>query len=232
MNKEEFINLFAKYQISISSLTYEELLSFMRKTLEVNEKFNLTAIKDENSFIEKMLLDSGLVISSIDLSNKKVIDVGTGAGFPGLVLYILNKDIKMTLLDSISKKINHLKNYCEGKGYKVETICDRAENYASKHKEVFDYALARAVAPLRVLLEIIIPLVKVNGHFIALKGPGYEEEIMESSKAFKKLDCEVNKVNSYTLPNGEQRFIIFIKKNKTTNKKYPREYKLIKELPL
>ena len=232
MNKELFLETLAKNNIACSSETYDELVLFMKKTLEVNEQFNLTAIKDEDSFMEKMILDSSLASLPFDFSNKKIIDVGTGAGFPGLVLYILNKNIHMTLLDSTAKKINHLKNYCLEKKYDVKTICDRAENYSRAHNEEYDFATARAVAHLSILLELIIPLLKVNGYFIALKGPGVEEEIKESEKAFKKLGCVLENNISYSLPSGEKRNLVIVKKLSKTNKKYPRTYDQIKKLPL
>ena len=139
----------------------------------------------------------------------------------------------LTLLDSTSKKINYLNQYCLKNNYRVDTICDRIEEYAKKHIEQYDFAYARAVASLNVLLEIISPLLKVGGTFVALKGKDAEEEIKASANALKKLNLEVTNVINETLPESqEKRTIIHIKKVKSTPRKYPREYSVIKRLPL
>ena len=223
----------AKRDIQCDEKTIEELVSFMKYILEWNERFNLTAIKDEDSFLEKMIFDSAIALTDLDLSNKKVLDVGTGAGFPGVVLYLLNKKTDITLLDSTAKKINLLKDYASNNGYKYDTIIARAEEYARDNREKYDYVFARAVAPLNILLELCMPLLKIGGTFIALKGPGAEEEIEQSQSALKKLNGRVCKIIVDELPESlETRNIVYIAKEKETNKKYPRDYKDIKKLPL
>ncbi|MCR5505715.1 MAG: 16S rRNA (guanine(527)-N(7))-methyltransferase RsmG [Bacilli bacterium] len=231
MNKEQLINELLLRGINPSSKQVDELFHLMQVTLETNEKFNLTAIKEEGAFLEKMIFDSAIAMQDLDLSDKKVIDIGTGAGFPGLVLYIFNPQMHLTLLDSTNKKIDYLAGFCGENQYDINCVCSRAEEY--QHREEYDYAFARAVASLNILLELIIPMVKVGGHFIALKGQGFEEEIKASQGAMKKLGCHLEKIIEDTLPEcDEQRVMIYIVKDKETHKKYPRSYADIKKLPL
>lgn len=233
MTKEILLNELNKIGVSCNESQLNLLIEFMHSTLSENEKFNLTAIKDEKQFIEKMILDSALMLSGFSLENKSIIDIGTGAGFPGMVLRILSPDAHITLLDSTKKKIDYLIGFAKEHNLNVKGVSDRAEDYARKNREQFDYATARAVASLPILLEIIVPLLKVGGMFIALKGPGFEEEIRYSKEALRKLNCEIDHINEFTLPEcKEQRAIIFIKKMKETNKKYPRQYNEIKRQPL
>lgn len=231
MNKETLVNELALRGIKVSDTQLESLINLMKDTLTTNEKFNLTAIKDEEVFLEKMIFDSAIALQELDLTDKKVIDVGTGAGFPGLVLYILNPNINLTLLDSTKKKIDYLDNYCKDHKFKVNCVSYRAEEYPKR--EEYDYAFARAVASLNILLELIIPMLKVGGTFIALKGMGFEQEIIDSEKALKKLNCHLVKIVEDELPDSkEKRVMIYIQKDKETNKKYPRSYADIKKLPL
>ena len=214
----------------------EQLLlldKFMKSTLETNEKFNLTAITDPEQFVEKMIFDSALALYTLDLDEKTIIDVGTGAGFPGMVLKILKPACEMTLLDSTAKKINHLKEFSLENSIEVNGVSARVEDYARDNREKFDFACARAVAPLNILLETITPLLKVGGTFLALKGQGFEDEIAFSNEALRKLNCHVEKVLEFELPESkENRYIIHIVKDKETNKKYPRQYSDIKRQPL
>ena len=233
MNKKTLLEELNKRDISCNEETAIKLEAFMKHILMWNEKFNLTAIKDEEAFMEKMIFDSAIGLTDLDLSNKKVLDIGTGAGFPGVVLYLLNPEMDITLLDSTAKKINLLKDYANENGYKYQTVVARAEEYAKANREKYDYVFARAVAPLNILLELALPLLKVGGTFIALKGPGVEQEIEESQNALKKLNARVGKIIVDELPESlESRNIVYIIKDKETNKKYPRDYKDIKKLPL
>ena len=233
MNKQKLLEELNKRDIPCNEETANKLEAFMKHILMWNEKFNLTAIKDEEAFMEKMIFDSAIGLTDLDLSNKRVLDIGTGAGFPGVVLYLLNSEMDITLLDSTAKKINLLKDYANEYGYKYQTVVARAEDYAKANREKYDYVFARAVAPLNILLELALPLLKVGGTFIALKGPGVEEEIAESQNALKKLNARVGKIIVDELPESlESRNIVYIIKDKETNKKYPRDYKDIKKLPL
>ena len=233
MNKDQLILELQKREIGCTELQALQLEKYMHHILSWNERFNLTAIKDEESFMEKMIFDSAIALTDLDLTDKKVIDIGTGAGFPGVVIYLLNPKANLTLLDSTNKKIELLKAYAKENDLHYEAVTARAEEYAREHREEFDYVFARAVAPLNILLELCIPLLKVGGSFIAMKGPGLEEELEQCSNALKKLNCHIHKVIEDELPETlEKRNLIYITKDKPTHNKYPREYKDIKKLPL
>lgn len=233
MDKIEFVGQLNSFNIQCDSKQVDMLFKLLDDTLITNEKFNLTAIKDREQFLEKMILDSAIALIDLDLKNKKAIDIGTGAGFPGMVLKILEPEVNMTLLDSTNKKIEHLKNLSSKYGLNNNCVCDRAEAFARKNIEVYDYAFARAVSSLNILIELIAPLLKVDGYFIALKGPNIEQEISDSKAGFKKLGLKVEKTLKYILPiSKEERNIVWIKKVSKTDSKYPREYNQIKKRPL
>ena len=233
MNREQLAVNLLNQNIKFDDETIDLLFSYMDYTLETNEKFNLTAITDRDEFVEKMIYDSALVLSHNDLSNKIVIDVGTGAGYPGMVLRILEPNANISLLDSTKKKIDFIDVFAKANKLNTNLIVDRAESYSRKHIEEYDVSVARAVAPLNILLEIITPLLKVGGEFIALKGANYQEEIDQSKKALSKLNMEISNIEEFELPESkEKRVLIHIKKTKTTNKKYPRDYSEIKKQPL
>ena len=233
MNKESLFKAFEEYEISCDQSQLDLLFALMKSTLEANEKFNLTAITDEEVFAEKMIFDCALMLHDFDLENGSYIDIGTGAGFPGMVVRILSKDAKVTLLDSTKKKIDYLNDFAKEHNLKVTCVSERAEDFARNNREKYDFASARAVSALPILLEITIPLLKVGGTFIALKGADYEAEINTSQNAFKKLGCHIEHIYEVTLPKSqEKRAIIYIKKDKETNKKYPRQYNEIKRQTL
>jgi len=233
MTKEELV-LYVNQNISpMNPSTFEKLEALMDSTLKTNEKFNLTAIKEEEFFRELMIYDSLLPIKYFDFKDKKVVDVGTGAGFPGLPLAICTKG-QYTLIDSTQKKIDYINDYIKKNKFKnVTAISGRAEDIVKNKRDMFDFAIARAVASLNVLLELTVPFLKVGGSFIALKGSSYEKEIFEARMAIKGLNVEITNVYVETLPlTKEVRSIIEFKKIKPTSKKYPRIYKDIKEKPL
>ncbi len=223
MTKQELIVELEK--LNFDSSKVDKLEEYMLATLKANESFNLTAIKDENKFRELMILDSAYPLKYFDFTNKKVIDIGTGAGYPGMVLATLSKG-EFTLLDSTKKKIDFISNYSTEHGYfNVNTVVERAENYAKNHREEYDFAVARAVSDLKVLLELVLPLLKVGGYFIALKGLKGMDELKSSKKMLEKLGGEVYLTDEYELPESkEKRINIIIKKIKKTNLKYPRPY--------
>lgn len=226
MTKEQLAFELTKFNLDASKV--DMLEDFMKATLKANESFNLTAIKDEDKFRELMILDSVYPLKYFDFTNKKVIDIGTGAGYPGMILATLSNG-EFTLLDSTRKKIDFISNYATEHGYfHVKGVSDRAENYARNHREEYDYAVARAVSELNILVELILPLLKVGGHFIALKGSKGLDELKSSKKTLEKLGGEVVKIDEYELPEShENRVNIIIKKIKETPRKYPREYSQI-----
>ena len=226
MTKEELILELQKLNLDASKI--DQLEDFMHATLKANESFNLTAIKEEKKFRELMILDSAFALKYFDFNGKKVIDVGTGAGYPGMVLATLSNG-EFTLLDSTNKKIEFINNYAlEHVYFNVKTTADRAECYAKKHREEFDFAVARAVSELPILLELILPLLKVGGYFIALKGSKGHNELKSSKKALEKIGGEVTQIDEYELPESHERRVnIIIRKIKETPNKYPREYSQI-----
>ena len=169
-------------------------------------------------------------------NNSKIIDVGTGAGFPGLPLKIVNDTLNLTLVDSLNKRINFLNEVKNKLGLKnVETIHGRAEDVGidNKYREKYDFAVSRAVAELRILVEYLLPLVKVGGKVIAMKGPNVDEEVENAKKAIKLLGGEIEKIESFKLGDTDnERTVIIIKKIKNTELKYPRKAGIPKKSPL
>ena len=193
---------------------------------------NLTAITDYEGVFIKHFYDS-LLLTEITKDFDNLVDVGSGAGFPGMVLKILRPSADVTLLDSTKKKIDHLNELSSKYNLKISGISERAEVFARKNEEKFDYAFARAVSSLNILLELIAPILKVGGKFVALKGKNVDVEIKEANNALKILGLEITKINNFTLPiSKEERNIVLIKKIKPTSSKYPREYNQIKKRPL
>ncbi|MDD7735413.1 MAG: 16S rRNA (guanine(527)-N(7))-methyltransferase RsmG [Bacillales bacterium] len=234
MLESEFISYLKENGLRLSSHQLEQLNLYQRLLKSKNEVMNLTSIVEKEEVFEKHFLDSLLFSFGEDFNNKKGIDVGTGAGFPGLVLAISYPNFKVTLLEPLNKRCLFLKEVVDKlKLDNVEIVNARAEDYCKDHMEEFDYAFARAVSSLSILLEIIIPLVKVNGYFIALKGKKFQEEINENQNALKELNCHVEKVKESFLPSEKDvRGNIFFKKDQKTSKKYPRNFSQIKKRPL
>ena len=227
MNIIELKEHLTRKNISFSEEQITKLVEYMNYILKTNESINLTAITDVDSFIDKMIYDSALPLTMLDFTDKKVVDVGTGAGFPGTVIKTLT-NCDMTLLDSTRKKLDVIGDFYKD----INLVNDRVENFALSNRESYDIAIARAVAPLNVLLELIIPIIKVNGYFIAMKSLNYENEINDSLDALKKLNCHIVEIKEETLQCGEDRFNILIQKDAPTNKKYPRNFADIKNKPL
>ena len=226
MNQDRFILELSKLNINITDLQLKQLERYYELLVEYNKVMNLTGITDKEEVYLKHFYDSLTIAKVIDLNNYETLcDIGTGAGFPGLVIKILFPHLKITLLDSLNKRLNFLNIVIKELNLKdIETVHARAEEYKKK----FDITVARAVAPLNILLEYCIPLTKVNGYFIAMKGKNEE-----ASNALLKLNSEIIETNSFLLPiENSNRTIIKIKKIKEIDKKYPRKYSEIKKNPL
>ena len=209
------------------------LWDFMHHVLETNEKFNLTAIKDEESFVEKMIFDSALLLNNQTFEGVEILDIGSGAGFPSVVVSILSPNTHLVALDATAKKVNFVKEYAEANNLNLSTVCARVEDYAKDNREKYMVVTARAVASLRILLELAMPLLKVGGVLIAMKGPGFEEEIAEAKCALNKLRYKVDYIYEDQLPESkETRSFIYVRKIGETPKKYPRTYGEIKNQPL
>ncbi len=215
-------DLFKKYEIDLPSEVYDKLEIYADFLVKYNENVNLTAITDGREIFVKHFLDSILLLKYVDIpSNSSIIDVGTGAGFPSVPMKIYRPDLKITLLDSLNKRINFLQQLCEMTQIDAEFIHGRAEDYGkeSQYREKFDFSCARAVANLSVLSEYCIPFVKIGGYFISMKGPN--EIIDESNKAVELLGGKIKSDIQYSLENDTRR-IIAIEKISQTPTKYPR----------
>lgn len=234
MNIERFIQELKKINIEITEEQLKQLNTYYEMLIEYNKVMNLTGIIEKEQVYLKHFYDSATIIKVIDLTKEETLcDIGTGAGFPGLVLKILFPNLKITLVDSLNKRINFLNEVIKELNLKnIEAIHDRAEEYAHKNIEKFDIVTSRAVAPLNILLEYSIPMVKQNKYFIAYKG-NIEEELNQSEKALKILNSKIEKQEIFNLPIEESiRTIIKIKKTNRTEKKYPRKNAEIKKKPL
>ena len=202
--------------------------------VEKNKVMNLTAITDPADIATLHFLDCAVLLMLEDLADKDVADVGTGAGFPGMPLRILEPKVRMTLLDSLNKRIDFLKEVCADLGLDdVNCVHARAEEFAAEHRESFDIVTSRAVANLQVLCELCLPLVKVGGTFLAMKSVDSSDELWAAEPAIEILGGKVDRTVDYTIPctNVSHR-LIFIKKVQKTDKKYPRPFAKIKKAPL
>lgn len=224
------------YKIKLSDTQYEQLEQYYKLLVEWNEKINLTAITDEQGVAVKHFADCLSYFNYIDVpQGASIIDVGTGAGFPGVVLKIARPDIKLTLLDSLNKRLVFLQDVLDKTGTEADLVHSRAEDGAKKseHREQYDFAVSRAVAQLNVLAEYCLGYVKKNGKFIALKGPNADEEIINAEKALNTLGGKLINKYSFDLPmDGGKRNILEIRKIKSTPQKYPRNSSKIKATPL
>ena len=201
---------------------------------EMNRVMNLTAISGEEDVARLHFLDCAALLGLADFTGKRVIDVGTGAGFPGLALKIACPAMELTLLDSLDKRINFLKNTCQKLGFDdVTCIHSRAEEIPAGFRQGFDFALSRAVARLNLLCELCLPYVKKGGAFIAMKGSDLEEELAEAQRCIRTLGGQVEKKIDYTIPGTDvTHSALIIRKVADTPAKYPRRWAQIKKSPL
>lgn len=215
-------------KITVSSDALKQFEQLKSLLIEWNEKINLTAITESAEVDIKHFLDSATCLATGYIKDgAEVIDVGTGAGFPGVPVKILNESLNVTLLDSLNKRIKYLEDVVNKLELKnVKLIHSRAEDGGSNklYREKYDVALSRAVAAMNVLCEYCLPFVKVGGYFICQKGPSYKEELENAAKAIEILGGRVKEVKGYTLPNTDiTHYIIIIEKVKETPTKYPRK---------
>ncbi len=224
--------LFSQYGITISLRQAEQFEKYTKFLIEENEKYNLTAITDEKEIVVKHFIDSCLPYNEIAL-NAKVIDVGTGAGFPGVPLKILRDDLKLTLVDSLQKRVGFLEQLMQILGINdVRCVHARAEDYVKEGREKFDYAISRAVASMPTLCEYLIPYVKVGGKVLMYKGQKGNEELAMAKNAITLLGGQYEKTLNFDLNENGARNIYIIKKIKLTDKKFPRGKNLPKIKPI
>lgn len=234
MNKEEFINEVNKLGISLDKEKLDKLDKYYELLIEWNNKINLTRVTQKEEVYLKHFYDSLTLIKAYDLNKKiSVCDIGTGAGFPGIVLKIIFENLNITLVDALNKRIIFLNDVIEKLELKnIQAIHSRAEDFSKNNRESFDLVVSRAVSRLNILDELCIPLVKINGYFIPMKA-NIEGELEEAIKGIVKLGAEKEEVISFYLPKEESiRNLIKIKKYKKTDTKYPRDFDKIKKNPL
>lgn len=233
--KKIFLKLANKININLTENQIEKFYQYMKILLEWNKKINLTAITDENEIILKHFVDSLTVLKYIN-ENDRIIDVGTGAGFPGIPIAIMMPNVKITLLDSLNKRINFLNEVIKELDLKnVETIHSRSEDCGKDilYREKYDISIARAVANLSTLSEYLLPFVKIGGKMICMKGSEIEEELKNAEYAIKELGGEFVLKDEFELPDSDiKRNIIIVKKVKYTPKIYPRKAGLPSKEPL
>ncbi len=230
MEEKEFkkimINNLKELNIELTDFQLKQFYEYMNILIKWNKVMNLTRITEPKEIIIKHFIDSLTILDNIN-ENSSVIDVGTGAGFPGIPIKIAFPDTKIILLDSLNKRIKFLNEVIEKLQLKdINTIHGRAEDYGKEknHREKYDIAVARAVAPLNVLLEYLMPFIKIGGKCICMKGLNSEGEILESKNAIKILGGESIKTKDFYIPNTDiKRRIILVDKIKQTNIKYPRK---------
>ena len=211
--------------------TADKLCAFGEAVVKQNEVMNLTAITEPEAVAKLHLLDSLTVLTVADLKGKSVVDVGCGAGFPGVPVAIACPDARVTLLDSLGKRMNWLETVLPQLGVRARCVTARAEEAVKDHREKFDFATSRAVARLNILLELTAPYVRVGGAVIALKGSAAREELAEAKNAVKKLGLKVEEIRDFAF-DGATHSVILLRKVASTPAQYPRRYAKIKQAPL
>ena len=222
-----------EYGISVDENAPNRLDRFAQLLVEWNKVMNLTGITDPDEIVVKHFVDCLMLLKYVDFKDgASLIDVGTGAGFPAMPLLMAKPELKVTFLDSLNKRLNFIATVLEENELDGNLVHDRAEVLSkdAQYREAFDYATARAVAPMNVLCEYCLPYVKVGGAFVAMKGP--DDDVTSAQNAIKELGGEIIDNFSYKLPNGDGRTIIVVKKISHTPTKYPRNSKKITTKPL
>ena len=217
--------------LSLSDEIQDTLCAFGRAMVKQNEVMNLTGITEDEAVAKLHLLDSLTVLSSADLSGKSLIDVGCGAGFPGVPLAIACPDARITLLDSLGKRMKWLETVLPELGIAAECVTARAEEAVATRRDCYDYATSRAVARLNILLELTAPYVKVGGAVLAMKGAAAKEELAECANAIKKLGLKLECVKEFPI-DGTAHAVIVLRKVAPTPPRYPRRFAQIKKSPL
>ena len=217
--------------LELSGETAKQLCAFGEAVVKQNEVMNLTAITQPDQVAKLHLLDSLSVLKTADLQGKRLIDVGCGAGFPGVPVKIACPEAQVTLLDSLGKRMAWLEEILPQLGVEAECITARAEEFAAKRRETYDYATSRAVARLNILLELTAPFVKVGGAVLAMKRSAAREELEEAKSAISKLGLKLETVADFPV-DGTAHSVIVLRKVKPTPAQYPRRYAKIKQSPL
>lgn len=209
----------------------ERLCAFAEAMIEKNQVMNLTAITEPVAVAKLHLLDSLTVLSTVDIAGKSLIDVGCGAGFPGVPLAIACPEAKVTLLDSLGKRIKWLEELLPQLGVNAKCVIARAEEAVADCREQYDFATSRAVARLNILLELTAPFVKVGGAVVAMKGAAAQQELEEAKNAVRRLGLKVEKMEKFSV-DGADHWVMVFRKVAPTPTQYPRRYAKIKQSPL
>ena len=217
--------------LSLTEETADKLCAFGGAVIKQNEVMNLTAITEPTAVAKLHLLDSLTVLCVADVKGKSIIDVGCGAGCPGVPTAIACQDARVTLLDSLGKRMNWLEPILPQLGIRARCITARAEEAVADHREKFDFATSRAVARLNILLELTAPYVRVGGAVLALKGSAARDELEEAKSAVKKLGLKVEEIRDFCI-DGATHSVIVLRKIAHTPPQYPRRYAKIKQAPL
>ena len=217
--------------LDLSETTCDTLCAFGAAVVEQNKVMNLTAITEPDQVAKLHLLDSLSILAVKDLKGKKIVDVGCGAGFPGVPVKIACPEAELTLLDSLGKRMNWLETILPQLGVEAKCVTARAEEAVAAVRESYDVATSRAVARLNILLELTAPFVKVGGYVLAMKGTAAKEELEEAKKAIKTLGLKLEEVREFPV-DGTAHTVIVLKKVSPTPTKFPRRYAKIKQAPL
>ena len=217
--------------LDLTAQTQKTLCAFGEAVIRQNEVMNLTAITEPEQVAKLHLLDSLTVLTLADLRGKRVIDIGCGAGFPGVPLKIACPEMDLTLLDSLGKRMTWLEGVLPTLGVSAQCVTARAEEAVVKQRECFDYATSRAVARLNILLELCAPYVKVGGAVLAMKGTAAQEELQEAKNAIRRLGLKLETVREFPW-DGTAHTVIVLRKVAPTPPQYPRRYSKIKQMPL
>ena len=233
MNKNDFINELNKIGVILSEYQLNQLDKYYNMLVEYNKNINLTAITEYNQVLLKHFYDSLTLTKAIELTTQKVCDIGTGAGFPGIVLKIAYPDLEITLVESLTKRCVFLNEVIKELDLKnIKVVNQRAEEFSQNNIEYFDIITSRAVAKLNILLELSIKSLKIGGYYVALKA-NVDEEIKSISTCLTKLNASLESITTFNLPiDNSLRNIIKIKKDGPTPPSYPRRYNEIKKRPL
>ena len=232
--KESLLSAAAAFGIELTAGQAEQFNTYADLLVEWNKVMNLTAITEPEDIVMKHFVDSLLLFNAYDVpENATLIDVGTGAGFPGLPVKIFRPDVRVTLLDSLQKRLNFLEAVSNTAGCETKRVHARAEDAGREPalRESYDVACARAVAAMPNLCDYCLPFVKKGGVFIAMKGPGLDEELVAAERALRILGGKLESTHSFTLPDGSERKIAVIRKTKPTPPNYPRPAAKMKKQP-
>lgn len=234
MKVNEFVEKIKEKGLELSEKQLNQFDKYLKLIQEWNEKMNLTSITDDEAVYEKHFYDCLLTIDQIDFNDKSLLDIGAGAGFPSIPLKIAYPSLKLTVLDSLQKRMIFIEEVVKQLQLSdVNIVVSRAEDYALTHRESFDIVTSRAVARLNILAELSLPLVKINGTFMPYKGQGAYEEYEECKNGITTLGGKLCKIQEGILPSeNAKRYNLFIVKEKTTPNKYPRQYNKIKKSPI